>query len=187
MKLFTYWSIDHPRTSAKLRRFNLKCLKMSHLALICGRPRSSRRYSSECTPAARRPIFARKFATQRVCSPTTQVTHVSPHNYVSPPTPTRVGKVSNKRLIITAVAFEGRSQAQVARAYNVSQAWVSKLMTRYRTEGDTAFQPRSRSPKTRPHSTPTATIELVIKVRRSLTESVVSLGQLNNFLVTDSC
>ena len=39
--------------------------------------------------------------------------------------------MSKARLIITAVVLEGRSQADVARTYGVSQAWVSRLLTRY--------------------------------------------------------
>lgn len=84
--------------------------------------------------------------------------------------------MSKNRLIITAVALEGRSQAQVARDYNVSQAWVSKLMARYRTEGDAAFQPRSRRPKTRPRTTPTATVELVLQLRHTLTNQGLDAG-----------
>ena len=49
--------------------------------------------------------------------------------------------MSKARLIITAVVLEGRSQAQVARDYRVSQAWVSRLVARYRAEGDDAFEP----------------------------------------------
>ena len=46
--------------------------------------------------------------------------------------------MSKARLIITAVVLEGRSQAQVARDYGVSEGWVSKLIARYRIEGDRA-------------------------------------------------
>ena len=46
--------------------------------------------------------------------------------------------MSKARLIITAVIVEGRSQADVARDYGISQAWVSRLIARYRVEGDTA-------------------------------------------------
>ena len=77
--------------------------------------------------------------------------------------------MSKARLIITAVVAEGRSQAHVARDYQVSQAWVSRLVARYRTEGDTAFEPRSRQPRTRPSETPAATVELVLELRRTLT------------------
>ena len=66
--------------------------------------------------------------------------------------------MSKARLVITAVIVEGRSQADVARAYGVSKGWVSKLIARYRTDGDAAFQPRSRRPKT----TPTAIAPVII-------------------------
>ncbi|MGV1010758.1 MAG: IS481 family transposase [Dermatophilaceae bacterium] len=77
--------------------------------------------------------------------------------------------MSKARLIITAVVLEGRSQAQVARDYRVSESWVSRLVARYRTEGDAAFEPRSRRPTTRPDATPAATVELVLELRRQLT------------------
>jgi transposase len=51
--------------------------------------------------------------------------------------------MSTRRLVITAV-LQGRSQAEVARTYGVSQGWISKLMARYRAEGEAAFEPRSR-------------------------------------------
>lgn len=56
--------------------------------------------------------------------------------------------VSKARLVITAFVVEGRSQAEVAHSYGVSKGWVSKLVARWRAEGDSAFQPRSRRPKT---------------------------------------
>ena len=78
--------------------------------------------------------------------------------------------------MITAVVVEGRSQAEVARAYGVSKGWVSKLLARYRAEGQTAFEPRSR----RPHSSPTAigqdVIELIVAVRKSLVERGLDAG-----------
>ena len=43
--------------------------------------------------------------------------------------------MSKARLVITAVVTEGRSQGEVARAYGVSQGWVSRLVARYRAEG----------------------------------------------------
>ena len=62
--------------------------------------------------------------------------------------------MSRARLIITAVVVEGRPQAAVARDYGVSKGWVSKLVARYRVEGDAAFGPRSRHPHTRPDAEP---------------------------------
>jgi len=84
--------------------------------------------------------------------------------------------VSKARLVITAVVLEGRSQAQVARDYGLSEAWVSRLVARYRAEGDAAFEPRSRRPTTRPDATPTATVELVLALRRQLTRDGLDAG-----------
>jgi transposase InsO family protein len=84
--------------------------------------------------------------------------------------------VSKARLIITAVVLEGRSQADVARSYGISQSWVSRLIARYRSEGDAAFQPRSRRPARRPQTTPPATVELVVSLRRDLTRQGLDAG-----------
>ena len=59
--------------------------------------------------------------------------------------------MSKARLVITAVVTEGRSQGEVARAYGVSQGWVSRLVGRYRAEGEAAFEP-GRGGR-RPHRT----------------------------------
>ena len=84
--------------------------------------------------------------------------------------------MSKARLIITAVVVEGRSQAEVSRAYNVSQSWVSRLVARYRDEGEAAFEPRSRRPVSRPRATLPATVELVLELRRRLTGSGLDAG-----------
>ncbi|MFI6833711.1 helix-turn-helix domain-containing protein [Kribbella sp. NPDC050241] len=46
--------------------------------------------------------------------------------------------MSKRRLVITAV-LAGRSQSEVARAYGVSQGWISGLLARYALEG--VFEP----------------------------------------------
>lgn len=74
--------------------------------------------------------------------------------------------MSKARLVITAVVVEGRSQAEVARAYGVSKGWVSKLVARYRAEGDAAFEPRSRRPNRSPTATADSTVELVLEHRK---------------------
>jgi transposase InsO family protein len=76
--------------------------------------------------------------------------------------------VSKNRLIITAVVLEGRSQVDVAAEYGVSKGWVSKLVARYRAEGDAAFEPRSRRPKTSPNALAPRIIELIIELRTVL-------------------
>jgi transposase InsO family protein len=76
--------------------------------------------------------------------------------------------VSKARLVITAVVVEGRSQAETARAYGVSKGWVSKLIARYRAEGEAAFEPHSRRPNTSPTAVDPAVVELIVAVRKDL-------------------
>src|SRR3990172_3195012 len=84
--------------------------------------------------------------------------------------------MSKARLIITAVVVEGRSQAAVAREYQVSKGWVSRLVARYRTEADAAFEPRSRRPKRSPNAIPAATVKLIVELRRNLTGRGLDAG-----------
>jgi transposase len=64
--------------------------------------------------------------------------------------------MSKARLVIAAVTVEKRPVSEVARAYGVARSWVYALLARYREEGDAAFEPRSRRPKTsRPRSATT--------------------------------
>lgn len=86
-----------------------------------------------------------------------------------------LGGVSKARLIITAVV-EGRSQADVARDYDVSKSWVSKLVARDRTDGEAAFEPRSRRPRSIPSRTDDATVELVCDLCRTLTDQGLEAG-----------
>ena len=73
--------------------------------------------------------------------------------------------MSKARLVITAVIVEGRSQSEVARAYGVSQGWISRLVKRYRLEGESAFGPRSRRPDTSPTRLAQSTIDLIVELR----------------------
>ncbi len=84
--------------------------------------------------------------------------------------------MSKARLVITAVVVERRSQAEVSRAYGVSKGWVSKLIARYRDEGEAALQPRSRRPKTAPNATAAATVELIVRLRRELSDAGLDDG-----------
>jgi transposase InsO family protein len=84
--------------------------------------------------------------------------------------------MSKARLVITAVVVEGRSQSEVARCYGVSQPWVSRLVARYRAEGEDAFEPRSRRPHHSPSATAPDTVDLVIRVRKQLQAKGVDAG-----------
>jgi transposase InsO family protein len=80
------------------------------------------------------------------------------------------------RLVITAVVVEGRSQREVARAYGVSQGWVSKLVARYRAEGQAASGPRSRRPKNAPRAIPGQVADLIIQLRKDLAGQGLDAG-----------
>jgi transposase InsO family protein len=79
--------------------------------------------------------------------------------------------VSRARLVITAITTQGLTQAEAARTYGVSEATVSRLMARFRSEGEAAFQPRSRAPKTSPGATPPQTVDLVLRLRKELLQA----------------
>ena len=79
--------------------------------------------------------------------------------------------MSKARLIITAVVVEGRSQADVARSYNVSKGWVLKLVSRYRVVGDAALKPSSRRPRTPPNAVPAEAVELMVNPRLNLRQT----------------
>jgi len=84
--------------------------------------------------------------------------------------------VSKARLVITAVEIEGRLVAEVVAAYGVSRSWVYELLARYRAEGDTALEPRSRRPTTSPKAIPQTTVDLIVLIRKHLTEAGLDAG-----------
>ena len=83
--------------------------------------------------------------------------------------------MSKRRLVITAV-LAGSSQSEVARTYGVSQSWISRLMARYVAEGEAAFEPRSRRPRSSPRATAQDTVELVLRLRKQLADSGLDAG-----------
>jgi transposase InsO family protein len=82
-----------------------------------------------------------------------------------------MSKSSKARLVITALFVENQTPAEVAARYGVDRSWVYRLKARYDAEGETAFEPRSRRPKTSPRATPAETVELVLTLRKQLTET----------------
>ena len=84
--------------------------------------------------------------------------------------------MSKARLVVVAVTIEQRSASEVARSYGLSRSWVYELLARYRTEGDTALEPRSRRPRTRPQATPAQNIDLILDLRRELVTNGLDAG-----------
>jgi transposase InsO family protein len=77
--------------------------------------------------------------------------------------------MSKARLVVTALSVERQTPAQVARRYGVHRSWVYRLKERYEAEGEAAFEPRSRRPKTSPRATAPTTVELILELRAKLT------------------
>jgi transposase len=81
------------------------------------------------------------------------------------------------RLVITAVVTENRPVPEVAAQYGVSRSWLYALVARYRVEGEAAFEPRSRRPKTVPTAIPPKTVELVVELRQRLAATGLDAGR----------
>ncbi len=84
--------------------------------------------------------------------------------------------MSKARLVITAVVVERRPVAQVATEYGVARSGVYDLVARYRAEGEAAFEPRSRRPRTSPRATPCDVIEQVLELRKKLSDAGLDAG-----------
>jgi transposase InsO family protein len=77
--------------------------------------------------------------------------------------------MSKARLVITALLTQGLTVSEVAAKYGVHRSWVYRLRARYDAEGEAAFTPRSRRPRTIPAATSATTVEAVLRVRHALT------------------
>lgn len=84
--------------------------------------------------------------------------------------------MSKAQLVITAVVVEGRTHADAAREFGVSRSWVSRLVARWRVEGDAAFEPRSRRPLASPTKIGDSVVELILGLRRELTAAGLDAG-----------
>jgi transposase len=86
--------------------------------------------------------------------------------------------VSKQRAVILAVVVEGLSQAEAARRYEVSEATVSRLVARYRSDGDAAFERRSRRPHRSPSWIDAGTVALIVNLRKELVDAGLDAGPL---------
>ena len=86
--------------------------------------------------------------------------------------------MSKARLVITAVAVEGRSQSEVAREYGVSQGWISRLVARYRMEGRGRLHPTLTSAAHRPSTVTTDHDRAGIELREKLASKGLDHGPL---------
>jgi transposase InsO family protein len=84
--------------------------------------------------------------------------------------------MSLRRAVIVSVTVEGLSQAQAARLYGVSESFVSRLLARWRSEGDAAFEARSRRPRTSPTALADDVVTAIVNLRVELTGEGLDAG-----------
>lgn len=84
--------------------------------------------------------------------------------------------MSKYELLIKAVTVQGLSYGQVARLHGVSKTLVHKLHHRWLAEGDAAFQPRSRRPRSSPNRTPPDVAGRILALREQLTTDGLDAG-----------
>jgi transposase InsO family protein len=84
--------------------------------------------------------------------------------------------MSKARLVLTALFVDHQTPAEVAARYGVHRAWVYKLKARYEAEGEGAFEPRSRRPKTSPMALPPASVDLILELREKLSTAGLDAG-----------
>ena len=84
--------------------------------------------------------------------------------------------MSKARLVITAVTIEKRPVSEVARTYGVARSWIYALLARYQAEGEAAFEPRSRRPRTSPAAISPDTADLIVRLRKELAGQGLDAG-----------
>ena len=84
--------------------------------------------------------------------------------------------MSKARLVITAVTIEKRPVSEVARSYGVARSWIYTLLARYQAEGEAAFEPRSRRPKTSPSAISPDAAGLITRLRKELAGQGLDAG-----------
>jgi transposase InsO family protein len=84
--------------------------------------------------------------------------------------------MSLARLVITAVTVEGRTKSEVARDYGISRFWVQTLVKRFAAEGEAAFQPHSRRPRSHPRAVSLEVEDQIVRLRKTLTKKGLDAG-----------
>jgi transposase InsO family protein len=84
--------------------------------------------------------------------------------------------VVKNQIIVASVVSQGLGVRATAQKYGVSPAWVSTLVSRYRAEGPTAFEPRSKRPHANPKATPPEVEDRIIELRKELLDLGTDAG-----------
>jgi transposase InsO family protein len=84
--------------------------------------------------------------------------------------------MSLAELVITSVKLEGRTKSEVARDYEISRYWVHQLVRRFETEGEAAFQPRSRRPHGNARAVGADLEDRIVRLRKELSKQGLDAG-----------
>jgi transposase InsO family protein len=86
------------------------------------------------------------------------------------------GVVVKNQIIVQSVVSQKLGVRATAKKYGVSPAWVSTLVSRYRAEGPSAFEARSKRPLSNSKATPPAIEERIIELRKELLDIGTDAG-----------
>ena len=84
--------------------------------------------------------------------------------------------MSKNKVIVLAIIEGGMSKAEAARRYGVSRQWVHELLRRHALAGEAGLTPRSRRPRTSPHTTPGPVRDRILALRIELTQKGLDAG-----------
>jgi len=84
--------------------------------------------------------------------------------------------VVRNQIIVESVVSQGLGVRATAQKYGVSPAWVSTLVSRYRREGSSAFEPRSKRPLSNTLATPPDVEDRIIELRKDLLDLGTDAG-----------
>jgi transposase InsO family protein len=84
--------------------------------------------------------------------------------------------VAKYEILIKAVTIQGMSYGQAAAHYGVSKTLVHKLHHRWLSEGEAAYEPRTRRPRSTPNRTPEPIRQRVIQLRDQLAAQGLDAG-----------
>ncbi len=81
-----------------------------------------------------------------------------------------------ERYLVEAHLREGRSVRELAKAHGVHRSWIYKLLARYRAEGESGLEPRSRRPRSSPTAIPAEIEDEILLLRKQLSEEGFDAG-----------
>src|SRR5690349_14188841 len=84
--------------------------------------------------------------------------------------------MSKNKVIVLAVLEGGMSKSEAARRYGVSRQWVHELLRRHAQESEAGLTPRSRRPRTSPHTITAPVRDRILALRTELTHKGLDAG-----------